>query len=213
MYCITTYPESHLIVTRTVTMSCFPSGQLRGVRVAWILFFWGGRGGRRTRICMCQLKENWPARICFWQLDQQKNWFICWVLTQITLLTSCWFCHVWKCLLWLHMLSLSKSKHWQTLHASAYDMPVGGSKKKKNSSNGIVCVWPFFASEGGIQVKEPRAMKSQGEQKKKQLSKRKKKKSKNWNNWHNSRWLGTVRGSVSVGRIFSPSSKRDGLHN
>ena len=40
------------------------------------------------------------------------------------------------------------------------------------------------------------------ERKKKETELSEKKKSKNWNNWHNSRWLGTVRGSVSVGRIF-----------
>lgn len=61
------------------------------------------------------------------------------------------------------------------LHASAYDMPVGGSKKKKNHSMELcVCVWPFFASEDGIPVKKLRAMKSQGERKKNSFAKEKK---------------------------------------
>lgn len=62
------------------------------------------------------------------------------------------------------MLSLLKSM----LHASAYDMPVGGSKKeKKNHSRELFVCGHFFASKDGIPVKKLRAMKSQGERKKK----------------------------------------------
>lgn len=94
VYCRNTYPESHLIVTRAVTMSGFPCGTKRSASCVNLLPFFGrwggGRGGGikltscnswhlrfltwsvRGIICMCQPKENWHARVCFWQADQQK---------------------------------------------------------------------------------------------------------------------------------------------
>lgn len=148
-------------------------GQLSGVRMGWILFFWWGGGAHcaqlrslvlslGTLMSFLDLGKKWF--VC----NSVKTWFICCVMNKRTLLTSCWFRYRLKMsTLTPHALTF-KIKTLTIFQASAYNVPVGGSiKKKKKSPTELFVCGRFSPARAGFQSRsrEPWKVRGRGEKK------------------------------------------------